>query len=376
MTMIRKRDYSSELNIWKLIFALLIMVQHSELLYGGKQVYFEGGSIGVEFFFLTSGLLMARSAARRRELLGNAKPDLSKETWSFLRRKISAVYPYLIVAFLVSFAVILVVNRPDFETAVRSGIKSVTELLMINWSGMLTFAVNGPTWYLSVMLLSMAVLYPLILKYGKTFTSIACPLIAVFLLGYLQMKYGHFRTPAEKVGLFYKGMIRGFAELSLGVFCYEVLLWMRRFRFTAVSRVIFTLIAYGTLVAVILISNSKKPYDMDPPSVIFLAFSVIVVVENLSLLSGVWNRLPFTAWLGKFSMVLYLNHRYCARFLGKANNRLHLSQGKLLLVYIALSVVAALCCSFVVWLVRRWWRSRREKIRGVFLTDATGEDGQ
>ena len=372
--MTKRQGYSSELNIWKLLFAVLILLEHSELLYGGTQRYFMGGSIGVEFFFLTSGLLMARSAARRREELKGTWPNLSRETWTFLRRKISVIYPYVLLAFLASFAVLIIVDRPGFFTAVRNGIKGVTELLMINWSGLRTYSVNGPTWYLSAMLLSMAVIYPLILKYGKTFTRIVCPLIAVCLLGYRQMKYGQFRTPDAKDGLFFKGMIRGFAEISLGVFCYECQVRFLRHQFTVLSRTIFTLISYGTLIAVVLISNSSRPYDMDPPTIVFLAFSVIIVSGNLSLFSKAFNRLPFSNWLGTFSMVLYLNHRYVSRFLGKANSRLKLSPGRLLLLYVFLSILASLCCYFIVTVIRRWYRSHREKIRGMFLSDPHSDE--
>lgn len=88
----RSKGRSGELDFWKFIFSLVIVIRHSEYLPTTIEYpYFRGGSIFVEFFFITSGYLMAKSAERKE----NTK-SLVEETSSFLRKKITAFYPYLI----------------------------------------------------------------------------------------------------------------------------------------------------------------------------------------------------------------------------------------------------------------------------------------
>ena len=367
----KAKNYSGELDLWRFILALGILIHHSELLYGGNYLIFRGGSIFVEFFFITSGLLMTQSAYNRRTLLVPQNCDLSREVWLFIKKRLTVIYPYILLSSVISFIIYICIDAPALSVVARNGFKALTEILLVNWSGLVSYTFNGPTWYISCMLLSFAVLYPLILKYGKTISRLVCPLIAVFLLGYLKQKYGNFRNPSAWDGLFLKGMIRGFAEISLGAFCYECVLFLRRYRFTAISKTVFTVISYITLIAVIFISNSEHCYDYDASTVIAFAISIVFVVGNNTLLSGWLGRIPFVAWLGRFSMILYLNHRYLSRLYGRLNEKWGLGAKPLMLLYVGTAFAASLCAFGIISGLKLFYHSHQDGIRRVFLTDGS-----
>ncbi len=54
------KKHNGVIGLWKFIFCLLIVVLHTGI--GIPNRIFKFGSIGVEFFFLVSGYLLAKSA--------------------------------------------------------------------------------------------------------------------------------------------------------------------------------------------------------------------------------------------------------------------------------------------------------------------------
>lgn len=205
LTSNRKKPRSGELDFWKFIFSVIIVILHSEYLPSKTdQVYFNGGSIFVEFFFIVSGYLMAQTAEKHQHY-----QSLTEETITFLKRKINCFYPYLIFGFIVSLFAKSIHQHQGFLQIIKNACKGIGELLLLKSTGLTGSLFDSPMWYISAMILSMAILYPLVLKYGDFFKKILCPLIAFFLLGYLIRKYNHFRSPELWDGLFEKGMIRG-----------------------------------------------------------------------------------------------------------------------------------------------------------------------
>ena len=54
-----------EINIWKFIFAVTIVLLHSFSMFGNQFIYMPGGSIGVDFFFLVTGYFMIQSVNKK-----------------------------------------------------------------------------------------------------------------------------------------------------------------------------------------------------------------------------------------------------------------------------------------------------------------------
>lgn len=89
-----------------------------------------------------------------------------------------------------------------------------------------TIAYNGggaPA-YIPVLIICSVVIYYLIQKHRDAFVNIIAPVSVLVGLGYIINMHGHLSVWQQK-GLFMSlGLLRGFAEMSFGAFCWLILL--------------------------------------------------------------------------------------------------------------------------------------------------------
>lgn len=356
----RSQSYIGEFDLWKLIAAIVIVIHHSSYLpVQVEHTYLQGGSILVELFFLISGFFLAKSALR--EGPSTSGEELGKETWRFLRKKAGAIYPYLLFAVAVGVIVKTLLNGQNFLQLIKNGIRTLVEFLFLRSAGWGKELFAPQDWYLSAMLLAMLILYPCIRKWGRGFVRIVCPLIAAFLLGYLYQKFGHFRAPDTFVTFFNKGFLRGLAEISLGCFCYEAAQWVRQFSLTRFAKLLCALVEYGSLLAIIAYANTESCWDMDCESVILMAVAVIIMGSQASILSQFWDRSGICPILGKFSLLLYLNHMYWLWLFKMAG--LQMAYVPMLALYAACSCASSLVC----WGVVDFLRKRSGQFKALFV---------
>lgn len=356
----RSQSYIGEFDLWKLIAAVVIVVLHSSYLpVQVERTYLQGGSILAELFFLISGFFLAKSALREGPL--SSGKDLGKETWRFLRKKAGAIYPYLLFAVAVGVVAKTLFYGQGLLHLAKNGVRSLTELSFVRSAGWGKEWFAPQDWYLSTMLLAMLILYPCIRKWGRGFVRIVCPLIAAFLLGYLYQKFGHFRAPDTFCTFFNKGFLRGLAEISLGCFCYEAAQWVRQFSLTRFARILCALVEYGSLIAIIAYANTESCWDMDCESLILMAVAVIIMGGGASILSQYWDRAGYMPALGKFSLLLYLNHMYWV-WLFKVMG-LQMAYVPMLALYVACSCVSSLVC----WVVVDFLRKRSGQFKALFI---------
>ena len=96
-----KSNRNGKIEFLRFLFSVIIVIHHSRYILGDDQCLFLGGSLAVEFFFLVSGYLMMASIDRisARKAPGQ---DLGRETLGFLWRKARAVYPDLLIAWVIA----------------------------------------------------------------------------------------------------------------------------------------------------------------------------------------------------------------------------------------------------------------------------------
>ena len=91
---------SGNLDLLKFIFSLMIVLFHGKNLTTTDSYIFPGGNIAVEFFFVVSGVLMARAASTYE-----MQDNLGKDTFVFMKHKISGLMPNYYIAFIIAFIV-------------------------------------------------------------------------------------------------------------------------------------------------------------------------------------------------------------------------------------------------------------------------------
>ena len=278
---------------------MIVMFHYIEHAANAQNLPFKCGAIGVEFFFLVSGYLMAKKAMK----IKNVERNLGEETIEYIWKKFKVFFPYILIAFIFSF---IVKNWAVSAYNTQEAVNTVWNLLLLQMTGITTSSVVGQTWYISAMFISMLILYPLIRKYKKNFIYIIAPLIVILIGGWLSHKYVNLRGPLTWTGIVYKGLARAFFELSLGTILYEVCEKIKNINFNKLGKVVLTIIEVLGFTSMLIISNIKNlRYDYIAIGLVSIAI-VLAFSEKTLLLKFCNNKLFY--YLEKLSLPVYLNH--------------------------------------------------------------------
>lgn len=303
MNQVKKRNGTIELM--RFVFCILVILYHInnrlELPVVHGFTFFRNGKIGVEFFFLVSGYLMAAHAKRE------AASPLLESTRNFMRRKLFGVLPFHLLTYFWCLLMTLVFLVPKGLAAVaKTALTSLPNLFLLQKWGLETTEILTPEWYIAAMLWMMLLIYPLILRYRETFTKIACPLFAVFLIGYmthLDGKLGGMNRFAFG-NTVPKAYLRAFAELCGGVFCYEVTQFLRRLHWKTADRVLLTVVEIGAYAFPLYYAVSSMGQNYEAYAFYSLAVAVTLSFSELTLTAN-WAKIRPVYFLGRFSLPLY-----------------------------------------------------------------------
>ena len=359
-----KSKRNGVIDLMRFLFSIIIVLCHSRNLGGGAEnvLFADAGYIAVEFFFLVSGFLMAKSAL-------SAPPcerGLGVDTLTFLWKKIKALLPYYLFAVCFSYARTAYVGDFTAAETVRNFLLGIWDLAFLRAAGFKSFTLIRATWYLSAMFMSMFILYPMIRKWKKTFTHLIAPLIAIFLMGYLTQKHSSLNLYINAWDTVFPGLLRGLAEISLGCVCYVICEQLKGVSCTLFSRILITLtqvLGYGFVMHCMHDMPNAKRFD-------FVLLPILAICVTLSF-SGQGVAVPlFTGkvfpWLGKFSMIIYLNHMWVkdgvASFLPAS-----WGYWKLLGITLAGVTVASLVCLFFVDGMALLCNKHKDKLRRLFV---------
>ncbi len=352
---------TGNMDFWKFIFSIVIVLYHSVYLLEPAKRWdsyslLRGGNIGVEFFAIVSGFLMAASAAKKGEI--GSYSELGEETFHFIIRKIKVFFAYYCIAFILNFFIIELYTPGTVITAENTAY-SIWGLLLMRMSGVHGYYPVAPAWYLSAMLLIMLPMYPLLRKYKKSFTHIIAPMAVIFGIGYLSQKYGDLQISTSVLSA---GMIRMLMDISLGCCAYELSRALAKISFNPRMKYIFGVIELACFLGVILMSEYVWASQLQFIQLLLLAVGVTIGFSGQSVLteslSGKW-----TGSLANWSLIVYFCHTHLAVLI-----RMEFSSGSYyrdLLSYALLIVImSAVCKAVTEWLFLPLLR----KIKGLILS--------
>lgn len=202
----------------RFVFAVGVVLFHLNYTYWGLDQEFSNGlnlfrhgNLGVEFFFIVSGFLMARTLSRQREqeALAIAEAEssgkayvpspLGDETLRFLWRKVKSFLPYHIL-----FQLLMLAARVAHQSITFSELlNQVSGFFLLQRTGLFGSSLLTVEWYLSSMLLAMAILYPIARRWYSSYTHLFGPLCALLLLGWLYQETGKLADYNDWSGLTY-----------------------------------------------------------------------------------------------------------------------------------------------------------------------------
>ena len=294
----KEETHNGRIAFWKFAFCLLICAFHLGSLFETTKIRFAGGSIAVEFFFLVSGFLFCKKMINYDGK--NIYEDNIKYTWHSIKR----FAPYIIFLFVISVCFskfVLNYRLLDFLYAFYS-------ILLIPAKTPDIIHVYDIAWYISVLIVVRFALFPLLAKYKKKYSLYFAPIVAFLLLGYLLIEYEYVVGPWTEDVFTYKSVVRGFMEINIGIFLYEVCEKFKNIKFNKFSRFLLTKIETFGYVSIFILCNKTDPHTKYNALMIMLLFSSIMIsFSGLSLFNDFFNKKVFF-YLEKLSLPMYINN--------------------------------------------------------------------
>ena len=212
--------------------------------------------------------------------------------------------------------------------------------------------VNKLTWYLDVWFMVTFIFYPLLRKYYDVFVKIICPLLALFILGYMAHEYNSIAGIDGWTGMFYKCFLRGLSEMALGCSTYSLTRQLNKYRYSKAGHVIMGLIELGCYLIVFIFACTEMDAKYSFPVVFIMWIAVTLSFSDINPMEKIFDR-PINMWLGKISLLIYLNQFYAIRLVQQLGESLPFYAKALLCTL--LTFFGAFLCEIVV----NWYNKRK-----------------
>ena len=288
------------LDLAKVFFTLMIMTTHLFWL-GFRNNY---GYLAVEFFFFSTGYFMMASIVKNKDR------DISSA--SFLRRKVAIFFPMFLAAELLA---ILFKSYADsvsvgitMDILAHNFVLSVNELLFFQMANYPCYYGLGVGWYFSAMIIGLALLYPLLKRFGDELSGSSF-FIGILLVGIVYTKVGALGSPEILIYCFPAGLIRGLGDMFLGVFLFTCVNRIQNIQVTVFGKYVL-----GLLEATFLICCTWYILTSEDSSLQYLIIMMmwglsLIILSGKSILHINKEKLSkYSSALGKISLLLLLNH--------------------------------------------------------------------
>ena len=298
-----KRNNSIELL--RFLFTAIIIFFHINLdlwdqgkviavIRGVPITFFMHGNLGVEFFFLVTGFLLAGSVHKKIQE-DRVHPETSvglwQETMQFIIHKAKAVLPCYLTACALTPAARLIAGK---NLGLAYFLKRLPSLFFLQRLG-LGKPFIGCTWYLSSLFIALP------------YTRVVSPVLCAVLLWSIISLTGSLGDIDDWFFFTYKTNIRAFAEISMGTTAFELSRFIRGrvHSLPARSALTFTALASLALSLMYMCSAADSRYGLP---VFYLLFLLVVITfsgEGLISRADLF-RSPFFTWLGAVSLPMYV----------------------------------------------------------------------
>lgn len=302
------KQRNAVIDFLKFIFALIIVFYHTAGFITPKSLCVSG-YIGVEFFFIVSGYLLANKADREKNV------DIYEANTVMIKQKIIHIFPYFFTASVLGNLIYIISNNFVVTSISDHMLYTITEFLGLQMFGFVGFIATGVSWYISVLLIISFLVYPILCKNRLKYTKYIAPLISCFILGYLACTSGNLSNPGEWLGFTFKGMLRGLADISIGCISYELKNQLDKTE-NYDRNILASVEVFGVVVPILFGIFHKRVDSHDFFIIPLLAISISIIFSNKSFLSKVFKAKVFNS-LGIFSLSIYLNHYYVKENISK-----------------------------------------------------------
>lgn len=300
MKIVEGRHRASVLGLVKFIAAVAIVYFHTLL---GKPEHFSTLYLLVElFFFITGYYTFKHFQDRSVSILNDDIDTKAKKALKYTGRKIRSLVPYILIAIIMHYMILLIPVVGNGWHAIFDIIKGLPfDLLLLNTQAGIT---NWPMWFVSAMVIVMPFFCLLCQSKNKhvifVFSSLAC----------LIYYFNFYRWPYDQ-GVFYIApLIRAFMGMLMGVNIYVVSSQLKKIKSTKANGVVLQICEIGALALsfVFMYSRDNSTNASIFRSLTFLSFFIYLCLfmSRQTIASKVSS--PTMDFLEKISIIIFMIH--------------------------------------------------------------------
>ncbi|MGN1329367.1 MAG: acyltransferase family protein [Eubacterium sp.] len=308
-----KSKRNGKIELLRFVFCICVLLYHlNNDLWGGEKAitdglsFFSHGRTGVEFFFLVSGYLAAKSASRYRTT-ENRLP-IGSATYDFMLKKVKSVFtPHIILCALT--VVLLILNG---KMTWGKFLDKLPSLFFLQSTGISDNYFIAVEWYICAMLFALVIIYPMLLKNFDFTSKVIAPVGSSLMIGYMISKYDKLPSSLIPDPIISPNNLRGFAVILLGVFCYTLSEEIKKMNLNKAGR--YILIATENVCWIIslyfMVSTVQKKYE---GIIVYVLALAVAITFSRSFDNKFYNN-PFVMYLGKISLTVYLSQNLVRNF--------------------------------------------------------------
>lgn len=216
----KKRYYN--IQLLRFIFCVVIVNYHFYSIqlkhFDSLPNFFCRGYLADEFFFMVSGFFFCKT-------ISGVQNKPIDNTVSYITKRIKNIAIPYYFSWILCFIGGRIQNilLGESTNTLDSLINSIYELTFLEMFGFVKgLYSNSLSWYFSALIISLSIICPVLIRFKDVFSLYVAPIIAFFLLGILSINFDYLYYPHKVLyGFVLKGMVRAFANVSLGIFMYS-----------------------------------------------------------------------------------------------------------------------------------------------------------
>lgn len=361
----RSRNY--QLDFLKLVFAFIIVICHTGEFIdknSGFVLPSQMGFWGVHFFFIVSGLFMVRSVldeSKSGGLDGKIQEDAKNAFYYVIKRFRNIAIPYWIALLLCVFCFYVICYR---GASLKNLESIVPEFFAITQAGIDTARFNGPTWYISAMLIAMLPMCYLLYRNRDVYLYLFCPLAALAAYGFMYHCESSTLDAVQFLWIFDGGIVRALCGISIGGVSYilsERIVEKVQNKREKVILTIAELVCYVLLFGLWFQPNqeAKVLYSI----MIFMPCLIAIVFSEKSFIHLLFQHKMFRFCDG-LSLAIYLNQGAAILIMKYIRNKkcfMGISYKGLLLCYF-LCIMLVLCYYYILmFVIKKLWKKIKRR---------------